>query len=603
MSERQRPKPTIYEKHSDLPTFGITSATMEWNETGTWRYLRPRYVERIPACQASCPTSNDIERWIRLMEKGQVQNAWDAALLENPLPDIMGRICFHPCMQGCNRGEMGGSVNINMLERYLSDLSANFPTPKPLLPKTDKRVAVIGSGPAGLACAYHLARLGHSVVIFEKEKKAGGILRYGIPSYRLPKDILDKAIKRFESLKIEFKLSSPIKDAAAMQDIRQEYDAVFIAIGAHKSKVMGIDGETANGVMSGLSMLHDLASGNKPKLGKKTFVIGGGNTAIDSARTAKRLGSDVTILYRRSKDEMPASKEEIDAAEAEGIKIELLVSPIRIITNGEKAIKLECSRMELGEPDESGRRRPMPIKGSEFTFDVDNIITAIGENLETAIIPSALHMKDGLLEVNAAGQTKWTNVFAGGDMTEQPRTAVDAMASGKISAIAIDCVLRKDSPSDILDKILIPETKFARISRYIELRTGNFPAPYRMDADSEVTRLDEVVHFEDLNSVYFQDSNPQKTPELSVSKRFTDDTFLEVKPTVSKEIADAEIERCFHCGRCTECDNCYIYCPDVAISKKSGGFDVDYYYCKGCGVCKQECPRAAIDMCEEPTEI
>lgn len=598
---QQRTKPMAINGEKDMPFFDLCTASMEWNETGTWRYLRPSYVERTPACQGSCPTSNDIEKWIRLFEKGKTAEAYDAATIENPFPGIMGRVCFHPCMDGCNRGEMGGSVNINMLERCMGDAMGEvLPPAKPFFPKTNKKVAVIGSGPAGLACAYHLARLGHEVSIFEKEKEAGGMLRYGIPSYRLPKHVLNCEIRRLMDMGIKFHLGTPVRDASKLQEIRQDYGVMFIATGAHRSKAMGVPDEKSEGVMSGLEMLWQVASGKKPFLGKAVLVVGGGNTAVDAARTARRMGCDVTILYRRSRAEMPASEKEIQDAEDEGVKIEILVAPKGIAMKNGRAAGLICQGMRLGEPDESGRRRPLPIEGSETTFDAGSILSAIGEDIDTCIIPSALHIERGSLATRSGGRTEWHNVFAGGDLIDAPRTVVDALSSGKKSAIAIDCMLRGDDFEKAFAAARIADTDYALMSRYIEYRGGK-----RMPSctTSETERLDEVVKFDDLNIAYFTNSEPVKTPMIPPSERLGNNPFVEVKPLASDEDSKRELERCFHCGRCTECDNCYIYCPDVSIAKKDGGFEIDYYYCKGCGVCMTECPRQAMRMTEEPTEL
>lgn len=598
--EIPHPKPITFKSSAEMPFSTVSLATTEWNETGTWRYLRPRYVERTPACQHSCPTSNDIETWIRFFELGKIDEAFEAAAMENPFPSIMGRVCFHPCMDGCNRRELGGSVNINMLERALGDACGNeLPPAKPFFPPTHKKVAIIGAGPAGLACAYHVTRLGHKAVVFEKMPKAGGMLRYGIPAYRLPKDVLDREISRLVKMGVEFRVGKPVPDAAHMQEMLQDYAALFMSPGAWKSRSLNVEGEKTTGVMPGLEFLRKIGEGKPPEIGKRVIVVGGGNTAVDTARAARRLGADVRIVYRRSRVEMPAFEEEIMQAEEEGVAIEMLMAPKRVLSLDGRVSGLECQKMRLGDPDESGRRKAVPIDGEFSTFEADTIMTAIGEEIDTSIVPSRLPIEDGSLKTRSSGQTEWQNVFAGGDFIAGTRTVVDALGSGKRSAIAIDCLIRGEAFESVFDKIRVADTNAVLMSRYIALCTNKAP---KTATTSEQERLNEVVRFENLNSYYFTSSTTAPYPTCKVSERFAGDKFGEVHRPPDEKTKTNELARCFHCGRCTECDNCYIYCPDVAIAKKEGGFEIDYYFCKGCGVCTLECPRSAMQMIEEPTE-
>ena len=597
---QKQPKPVTFKGISDMPFCTVSTAYMTWNQTGTWRYLRPQYIDQIPACQAGCPTANNIEAWIRLLEQGKVEEAWERAVLENPFPALMGRVCFHPCEERCNRKEMGGTISIKMLERVLADkVGSNPPVPKPFRPQSKKRIAVIGSGPAGLACAYHLTRLGHKAVIFERSQKAGGVLRYGIPDYRLPKDILDIEIERLKKMGVEFKLAKAVPDAAQMQTLRQEYDAIYLAIGAHKSRTMGIPDEKTDGVMPGLTFLELAAQAKTPPLGKSVLVIGGGNTALDAARTARRFGCDVTILYRRTRQEMPALEAEVKDAEAESIRIEFLVLPKRLILKDEKLGGLTCDRAALGEPDDSGRRQPVAIAGSEVSFEAQTILCAIGEEIETAIIPSALSIHKGALTTKLGGRTEWHNVFAGGDFIDQPRTAVDALAAGKRSAIAIDCYFRKDDFEAVFQKIRIGDSNSVRMADYLHHILGE----KKSETEPLIVRKNKIATFADLNTVYFWESKPNAYPMRSVEDRFAHRPFAEILQAPAQETLTDELSRCFHCGRCTQCDNCYIYCPDIAINKIHDGYAFDFNYCKGCGVCVYECPRSAMELIEEPTEI
>jgi len=595
---KKQPKPVTFKGAAEMPFCTVSAALMTWNQTGTWRYLRPQYIDQIPACQASCPTANNIEMWIKLLEAGKFEEAYERATVENPFPAIMGRVCFHPCQEGCNRKELGGSISIQMLERVLADsVGSNPPAPKPFKPASKKKIAVVGSGPAGLACAYHLTRLGHKAVVIERNIKGGGVLRYGIPEYRLPKDILDIEIERLKKMGVEFQFNKAIKDAAAMQMLRQEYDAIFLAIGAHKSRSMGIPDEKTEGVMPGLTYLDLTAQGKAPPLGKKVLVIGGGNTAIDAARTVRRFGSEVTVLYRRSKEEMPAFDAEVREAVAEGVKIEFLTIPKKLIIKDQRVAGLTCDRAQLGEPDDSGRRAPVPIPGSEITFEANAVLSAVGEEIETAIIPSALAIKKGALATKLGGRTEWHNVLAGGDFIEQPRTAVDALAAGKRAAIAIDCLFRKDDFEKVFEKIRIGDSNSVRMAdylRYLDIEKSE---------QTKAVQKNKIAKFEDLNTAYFWESKPNEYPVRPVDERFLHRPFGEVHLPPEKEAVADELSRCFHCGRCTECDNCYIYCPDISIEKASGGYDVNLSYCKGCGVCVHECPRAAMELIEEPTEF
>jgi 2-oxoacid:acceptor oxidoreductase delta subunit (pyruvate/2-ketoisovalerate family) len=593
-------KPVELKNAEEMPFCTMSLADMTWNKTGSWRYLRPQYVEQIPACQSGCPTANNIEAWIGLFGKGKIEEAWNTAAIENPFPGIMGRVCYHPCQEKCNRKELGGAVSIQMLERALADEAAKKDlVPEPFCPPTKKKIAVVGSGPAGLACAYHLTRLGHRVTVIERSQRAGGMLRHGIPEYRLPKDVLDREIERLKKMGIEFQLGRQIRDAAQMQLLRQEYDAVFLAIGAHKSKTLGIPDERAEGVIAGLAFLDAVSQGKAPFPGARTVVVGGGNTAIDAARTALRLKSSVTVLYRRSRPEMPAFEDEIREAEKEGIKIEFLVLPKRILLKEGKAGGIICERAKLGEPDDSGRRQPVPIPNSECQFEADTIICAIGEDIETAIIPSALPITKGAIATKQGGRTAWSNVFAGGDFIGQTRTVVESLASGKRSAIAIDCLFRKMDFEDVFEKIRVGDTSSVRMADYLNIiKRGK-----KEEEECEVIPKRKIVSYDQLNCAYFWESNPNAYPAKSVEERLAHRPFTEILLSPPKETTADELSRCFHCGRCIQCDNCFIYCPDISISKEEMGYKIDLNYCKGCGVCVSECPRAAMEMIEEPVEI
>src|SRR3989338_4010358 len=555
--KKELQKPVEFKGAHEMPYCTVSVSDMTWNRTGSWRYLRPSYIEQIPACQASCPAAEPIERWLFCLEKGDARKAREILTIENPFPGIMGRVCFHPCEVGCNRKDVGGAVTINMLERFLAD-EAGYEGAKmvPWKKTSGKKAAIIGSGPAGLACAYFLARLGHAVTIFEKYPKPGGLLRYGIPEYRLPKDILDKELKKLYDLGINFQCGKAL-NKSEIEGLAKKHDAVFVAAGAHLSRPLGAEGEKAEGIVPALEFLEnvqletdngetDLRTYALTRL-RTVVVVGGGNSAIDAARTALRLGAkSVQIIYRRSRVEMPAFSSEVEDAEKDGVVFEMLAAPSRVITEGGRVKALECVKMKLGPPDASGRRAPVKVAGSEFTVPADLVLTAIGEVADENILPA-----------------KSPKIFFGGDMIAQPRTVVNAIGSGKYSAIEIDCMLIDKNYKEVFEHIHIPETNFVKMADYLNANVQD--------------RQRTVVRTEHLNTYYFDRSEPVKDA------------------TKARE----QTSRCMHCGRCTQCDNCFIYCPDVSILKKKDGYDIAYDFCKGCGVCVKECPRAAMKMSEE----
>lgn len=588
--KRELTKPTNFKGAHEMPHCTYSLSDMMWNNTGSWRYLRPGYIEQIPACQASCPAGEPIERWIDGLEKGNIQEAWNKLTTENPFPGLMGRVCFHPCETGCNRKDVGGAVTINMLERVLADKQGyEKTTVKPWKSSTGKKVAVVGSGPAGLACAYFSARLGHSVTVFEKFSKPGGLFRYGIPEYRLPKNIVEKELKKLYDLGIKFECGKALtkNDIVALAE---KYDAVFLGAGAHISRPLGVEGEKTTGVMPALEYLENAQLTLEKTLKhteiaeltntKNVVVVGGGNSAVDAARMAIRLGAKtVTIMYRRSMAEMPAYATEVNDAGDEGIKLEMLATPTKVISENGRVKSLQCIRMKLGDPDSSGRRSPTPIPGSEFNINADLLLTAIGEVVDETILPP-----------------KSPKIFIGGDMLDQTRTVVNAIGSAKLASIEIDCMLTGKRFEEISQKVLIPGTNTARMTGYLAI-TANIPA----ERHGNVTFKANVVKTEKLNTYYFDRSTPAEYPKRSTSERLSTNPFAEVHISPAEELAKSQIERCMHCGHCTQCDNCYIYCPDVSIMKETNGYDISFDFCKGCGVCVKECPRAAMEMGEEPT--
>ncbi len=389
-------------------------------------------------CTNACPAGIDVPRYVRLIAEGRPTEALAVIREKVPFPGVLGRVCMHPCEAACRRGQINEAVSIRALKRFASDSDdGSWKQNSKKAPTSGKKVAIIGSGPAGLTAAYYLAKAGHSVTVFEALPEAGGMLRVGIPAYRLPREVLMSEIEEIKSVGVEIKLNSKVDSTASL--LRDGYDAVFVGVGAHRGIKMGIEGEDSRGVIEGIQILREVNLGGEVELGNKVGVIGGGDVAIDAARTALRLGAkEVMIAYRRTRTEMPAGEEEIAEALNEGIKVEFLAAPSRVASK-DGHLELECMRMELGEPDASGRRRPMPISGSEFSLEFDSVITAIGQEAD---LPEEFGLelnKGKTILVNAESlTTQKAGVFAGGDAVSGPASVIEAIAAGRKAAAAID---------------------------------------------------------------------------------------------------------------------------------------------------------------------
>jgi 2-oxoacid:acceptor oxidoreductase delta subunit (pyruvate/2-ketoisovalerate family) len=573
-----------FKRESEMPEIAVSLGDMDWNKTGTWRAQRPFYEDKTPPCSAACPVGNDIVAFIQKITQRDFEGAWNLIREENPFPGICGRVCFHPCESKCNRRDYDEPIDIHALERFVSDFASNLNKKIEKVPGVRKeKIAIIGSGPAGMSCAYHLTKLHYDATVFESSSLAGGMLRIGIPSYRLPKDVLDREISNIEALGVEIRTGIPLGENLRLEDLK-DYQAIFIATGAHRSRGLNIPGEKRKGIFRGLDLLRKINQGKKVKLGDKISIIGGGNTAIDVARSIIRLGKKPTILYRRSKEEMPAFEDEIVEAIEEGVKIRYLVNPIRI-QQRDSMKRLECLRMELGEKDENGRRRPVPIPHSNFFIEVDHVIIAAGEELEVSFLPKGMEKREGIVLTQRDGSTGIKGIFAGGDFTSNQRTVAHAIGSGKKAALAIDCYLNGKDSEEAIHRILIGDGPSISIFRHLH------PEERPMNS--------HVVTFEELNMDYFEPSKRHKESKGPIKKRIKG--FGEVTPTFTESTALEEAERCFSCGTCNECENCYVFCPDASIIKTEEIFphQVDYDFCKGCGICFSECPRGAISLKEE----
>ena len=567
------------------PRISVSSTSTRANRTGSWKYIRPQYSDGVAPCNARCPTGVDVEGYLNLLRQGRVADALDLLLRENPMPAITGRVCHHPCEASCNRAQLDEAVAVHLVERGLGDQVLAM-TP-PVMPRTQtERVAVVGSGPAGLACAYHLAALGYGVTVFEEAAEAGGMLRQGIPAYRLPRDVLDRQIDWFRAAGIEIRCNARV--AGADRDaLLTGYDATFIGTGAHRGRPLGVPGEDGAGVLAGLDFLKAVNRGAWPDIGRRVVVVGGGNTAIDCARTALRLGATPIIVYRRTRDEMPAIAAEVDEAMREGIAFEFLAGPRAFRHAAGRLVAVECERMVLGEPDASGRRRPVPSQQAPFMIPADTVLTAIGEDAALDALPGSSGLElERALTIDELGATGTDGVWAGGDLAGTNRTVSDALGSGKAAAIGIDRALRARR-GEAANRDAVAALRWS----------GGNVSMTRWRGDDPVRRTNarnEIVEFSALNRAHFPSVPRQREPAAETVG------FVEVNLGVTAQQALAEARRCLNCGVCNECELCLIFCPDVAISRQDeGGFAIDLDYCKGCGVCAMECPRGAIVMTRE----
>lgn len=543
---------TVSDPRPDTEPFAITLevGSSLLNETGSWRTERPVYVNLLPPCNKACPAGENVQQWLYHAEEGNYEAAWRQIMVDNPLPAVMGRVCYHPCQTSCNRGEVDEAVGINSIERFLGDkaISEGWNV-QVTAPPSGKHVLVIGAGPSGLSAAYHLRMLGHTVTVRDAGPMAGGMMRFGIPKYRLPRNILDAEVRRIEDLGVRFEFNSKVEDVEAAA---KNFDATFLAVGAHIGRRAHIPAGESAKIMDAVGLLAETETGEQPLLGRRVVVYGGGNTAIDAARTARRLGAEEAIIvYRRTRDRMPAHDSEVTEAEEEGIMMRWL-STIKHVDGG--SIRVE--KMEL---DQSGFPQPT---GEYEDLGADSLIMALGQESDLSLIEDApgIIITDGVVEVNSQMMTGIPGVFAGGDMVPSERTVTVAIGHGK------------------------------KASRYIDayLRGGAYvPAPKHQDAT--LSRM---------NTWYYADAPKQVREKLEGPRRAS--TFDEVVQGLDEESALFEARRCMSCGNCFGCDNCFGVCPDNAITKiKPGEYEFKYDYCKGCGVCAEECPCGAISMVPE----
>lgn len=520
------------------------------NETGSWRTERPIYVSMLPPCNKACPAGENVQAWLYHAEEGDYEAAWREIMVNNPLPATMGRVCYHPCQTACNRGQMDEAVGINAIERFLGDkaIAEGWNVSVDAAP-TGKHVLVVGAGPSGLSAAYHLRRLGHEVTVKEAGPMAGGMMRFGIPKYRLPREVLDAEIKRIEDLGVRFEFNAKVEN---VDDVADDFDAVFLAVGAHIGRHADIPAGGSAKVMDAVQMLAEMEGEEKPMVGRKVVIYGGGNTAIDAARTAKRLGAEeAVIVYRRNRDRMPAHDSEVTEAEEEGVMMRWL-STIKHIDGG----KLTVEKMEL---DENGFPQPT---GEYEELGADSVVMALGQESDLGLVERArdIEIEKGVVQVNSQMMTGRHGVFAGGDMVPSERTVTVAIGHGKKAARYIDAFLHG---------------------------TEYHKPPVTGDAT-----------YDRLTNWYYADAPHRVRAKIESARRAS--TFDEVVQGLDQDSALFEARRCMSCGNCFGCDNCFGVCPDNAITKiKPGEYEFKYDYCKGCGICAEECPCGSIMMIPE----
>ena len=524
------------------------------NKTGSWRTERPVYVDRLPPCNAQCPAGEDIQGWLFHAESGDYETAWRHLTRDNPFPAIMGRVCYHTCEGACNRGKLDAAVGINSVERFLGDEALRrgwtFDAPQT---RSGKHVLVVGAGPSGMSAAYQLRRLGHRVTVKEAGPLVGGMMRFGIPKYRLPRNVLDAEMQRIVDLGVTLQLGTKVEHIA--DELKNEgFDAAFLAVGAHIAKRAFIPAKDSARILDAVAVLRSMEGEEQPMLGRRVVVYGGGNTAIDVARTAKRLGAtEAVIVYRRTRERMPAHDFEVEEALQEGVMVKWL-STIK----GAAGDALTIEKMEL---DAKGNPQPT---GEFETLEADSLVLALGQDVDLSPLDGVpgLVVKDGVVQVDTVTMmTGHPGIFAGGDMVPAERNVTVAVGHGKKAARQIDAWLRMRKP--------------------------------------EVPAKHEPATFERLNPWYYSDAPKTVRPQLDIARRTS--SFDEVQGGLTEDNALFEARRCLSCGNCFECDNCYGVCPDNAVIKLGPGkrFQFNLDYCKGCGICASECPCGAIEMVPE----
>jgi NADPH-dependent glutamate synthase beta subunit-like oxidoreductase len=540
-----------------MPEVAKSESGSEWNRTGSWATVAPLHQNKSAPCQKDCPVGVDIPVYLDLIKQKKYQKAYRIVKETNPMPAVTGRVCYHPCEDGCNRKVLDQPLAIHALERFIGDWGLENVMVRKVKTDSQKgKIAVVGSGPAGLSCAYHLVRKGYPVTIFERENQPGGMLRLGIPEYRLPEKILDKELKSILDLGIELKLNCQVGKDISWEEIKK-YAAVFIGTGAYRSRKMNVPGENLEQIKPALEFLINSNLGEKyDQTGQKVLVLGRGNTAIDAARTALRFGAEVSILSRSGIEEMIATQEEIGMATEEGIQIVELVDVKSFEWIDATSVRVNCIRLQR-EVNKSGQVKYALVKDSEFSLTANLVLVAKGQDSEVESLPSELEKSNSQVQADRFGKTSNEKFYAGGDLALTFKTAAYALGSGRKAALAIEAYLNQmDSVSKEENILITRET--------------------------------------DLNLAYFVKAPREREIHLDPEHRKL--SFKEVNAGMAPEAILREVARCFSCGTCNSCDNCYTFCPDLAVYRENHQYKIRTEYCKGCGICVQECPRDAIEL-------
>jgi len=542
-----------------------TTGTTEVFKTGTWRAALPQHIHAPSPCHAACPVNGDIAEWIGRARARDFRGAWEILTRHNPFPAVAGRICHHPCEAACNRGGFDGSLAICRLERYVGDQAlAEGWAFAPVEASHQERIAVVGGGPSGLAAAFHLRRRGYTVTLFESRPELGGLMRYGIPSYRLARSVLDGEIARIVALGIDVRCGESMETPEDFERLRSGFDAVYLAIGARCQKRLPRLDYTQPWVMDGADYLARANAGATPALGRRVVVIGGGSAALDVARSALRTGHEVTILALEGESQMPAQREEVAEALEEGVALIDGAMLTEAIDKGRAGLTLKCVRVRFEAGATRGQFTVAPVPDSEFELDADAIVPSIGQDPDFAPLSAALEADGALLKADQRQATNVERVYAGGDVASMARFVTEAIGMGKRAAGEIDRALRGNAQG----------------------------ADDRADVEAE-----PVVELAAINTFYHPRQARAVEQRLPAVQRHASDSEVQVGFDLEQTLAESE--RCFSCGTCTQCDNCVHYCPDLAVKREADGYVVLTDYCKGCGLCVKECPTGSMKMIED----